>query len=99
MRAVPGAGTGSALGAAQVARYLGYSLGSAVTASVLAGHTPSGHALPTQADAPATITPAPDPAGRSRAARPGAAAHGVVPACRQPASRPAADPEAARILD
>jgi MFS family permease len=47
--AVPGAETGSALGAAQVARYLGYSLGSAVTAPVRAGHTPSGHAVPTEA--------------------------------------------------
>lgn len=47
--AVPESETGSALGAAQVARYLGYSLGSALTASVLAGHTPVGHALPTQA--------------------------------------------------
>jgi MFS family permease len=47
--AVPRADTGSALGAAQVARYLGYSLGSAVTASVLAGHTPAGQSLPTQA--------------------------------------------------
>lgn len=49
VRAVPAAETGSALGAAQVARYLGYSLGSALTASVLAGHTPSGHVLPTEA--------------------------------------------------
>jgi hypothetical protein len=48
--AVPEAETGSALGAAQVARYLGYSLGSALTASVLAGHTPLGRALPTEAD-------------------------------------------------
>ena len=47
--AVPEAETGSALGAAQVARYLGYSLGSALTASVLAGHTPLGHTLPTEA--------------------------------------------------
>jgi MFS family permease len=46
--AVPKAETGSALGAAQVARYLGYSLGSALTASVLAGHTPLGRALPTE---------------------------------------------------
>jgi len=46
--AVPKAETGSALGAAQVARYLGYSLGSAVTASVLAGHTASGQSLPTE---------------------------------------------------
>jgi hypothetical protein len=49
VRAVPGAETGSALGGAQVARYLGYSLGSALTAPVLAGHIPSGHALPTEA--------------------------------------------------
>ena len=47
--AVPEAETGSALGASQVARYLGYSLGSALTASVLAGHTPSGQSLPTEA--------------------------------------------------
>jgi DHA2 family methylenomycin A resistance protein-like MFS transporter len=46
--AVPESETSSALGAAQVARYLGYSLGSALTASVLAGHTPLGHALPTE---------------------------------------------------
>jgi MFS family permease len=45
----PGPRQGSALGAAQVARCLGYSLGSALTAPVLAGHTPSGHALPAEA--------------------------------------------------
>jgi hypothetical protein len=47
--AVPEAETGSALGASQVARYLGYSLGSALTASVLASHTPSRQSLPTLA--------------------------------------------------
>jgi MFS family permease len=46
VRSVPEAETGSALGANQVARYLGYSLGSALTASILAGYTPLGHSLP-----------------------------------------------------
>jgi hypothetical protein len=37
-RAVPGSETGSAMGLYQVIRYIGFSLGSALTASILAGH-------------------------------------------------------------
>jgi MFS family permease len=48
VRAVPGSETGSATGFYQVVRYLGFSLGSALTASILAGHTPPGHTLPAQ---------------------------------------------------
>jgi MFS family permease len=46
--AVPDSETGSAMGFYQVVRYIGFSLGSAFTASVLAGHTPSGQSLPTE---------------------------------------------------
>ncbi len=46
--AVPDRETGSAMGFYQVVRYIGFSLGSALTASVLAGHTPSGQHLPTE---------------------------------------------------
>jgi MFS family permease len=38
-RAVPRSETGSAMGLYQVIRYIGFSLGSALTASILAGHT------------------------------------------------------------
>lgn len=48
VRAVPGSETGSATGFYQVVRYLGFSLGSALTASILASHTPPGQPLPTQ---------------------------------------------------
>ncbi len=44
--AVPGEETGSAMGFYQVVRYIGFSIGSAVAASVLAAHTPAGAALP-----------------------------------------------------
>jgi MFS family permease len=47
IRAVPETETGSAMGFYQVVRYLGFSLGSALTASILAGHTRPGHQLPT----------------------------------------------------
>ncbi len=48
VRAVPESETGSAMGFYQVVRYIGFSLGSALTASILAGHTPSGQHLPTE---------------------------------------------------
>lgn len=44
--AVPDAETGSATGFYQVVRYVGFSLGSAVTASILAAHTATGDRLP-----------------------------------------------------
>ena len=47
VRAVPAAETGSAMSFNQVLRYVGYSLGSVLSATVLQAHTPSGHALPT----------------------------------------------------
>jgi MFS family permease len=46
--AVPESETGSAMGFYQVVRYVGFSLGSALTASILAGHTPHGQHLPTE---------------------------------------------------
>jgi MFS family permease len=47
VRAVPASETGSAMSFNQVLRYVGYSLGSALSATVLAAHTPAGQALPT----------------------------------------------------
>ena len=46
--AVPESETGSAMGFYQVVRYIGFSLGSALTASILASHTPAGQHLPTE---------------------------------------------------
>lgn len=46
VRAVPGSETGSATGFYQVVRYPGSSLGSALTASILASHTPPRQPLP-----------------------------------------------------
>jgi MFS family permease len=46
--AVPESETGSAMGFYQVVRYVGFSLGSALAASLLAGHTASGEHLPSQ---------------------------------------------------
>ncbi|MGI4894993.1 MAG: MFS transporter, partial [Janthinobacterium lividum] len=45
---VPDSETGSALGFYQVVRYIGFSLGSAVAAAVLAAATPLGSSLPTE---------------------------------------------------
>jgi MFS family permease len=47
VRAVPESETGSATGFYQVVRYIGFSVGSALAASILAGATPSGSHLPT----------------------------------------------------
>jgi hypothetical protein len=47
VRAVPESETGSATGFYQVVRYIGFSVGSALAASILAGATPSGSSLPT----------------------------------------------------
>jgi MFS family permease len=47
VRAVPESETGSATGFYQVVRYIGFSVGSALAASILAGATPSGSPLPT----------------------------------------------------
>jgi len=47
VRAVPEGETGSATGFYQVVRYIGFSVGSALAASVLASATPSGSRLPT----------------------------------------------------
>ncbi len=46
--AVPEHETGSAMGFYQVVRYIGFSLGSALTAAILAGHTPPGQHLPSE---------------------------------------------------
>lgn len=48
VRAVPETETGSAMGFYQVVRYIGFSLGSALTGSVLATHTRAGQHLPTE---------------------------------------------------
>jgi predicted MFS family arabinose efflux permease len=48
VRAVPESETGSVMGFYQVVRYIGFSLGSALTASILASHTPVGQHLPTE---------------------------------------------------
>jgi MFS family permease len=48
VRAVPDSETGSAMGFYQVVRYIGFSLGSALTASILASHTRSGQHLPSE---------------------------------------------------
>jgi MFS family permease len=47
VRSVPGHETGSALGFCQVVRYVGFSLGSAITAAILASHTSDSTGLPT----------------------------------------------------
>jgi MFS family permease len=49
VRSVPSQETGSALGFYQVARYVGFALGSAVSACVLAAYTPAGQTLPEKA--------------------------------------------------
>jgi MFS family permease len=49
VRAVPEEETGSAMGFYQVVRYVGFSIGSALAAAILAAHTPSGQHLPTEA--------------------------------------------------
>ncbi len=46
VRAVPESETGSATGFYQVVRYIGFSVGSALAASVLAAETPAGSQLP-----------------------------------------------------
>jgi MFS family permease len=48
VRAVPEEETGSAMGFYQVVRYIGFSIGSALAASILAAHTPGGRHLPTE---------------------------------------------------
>lgn len=47
--AVPESETGSAMGFYQVVRYIGFSLGSALTGSILAAHTRVGEKLPSEA--------------------------------------------------
>ena len=49
VRAVPESETGSATGFYQVVRYIGFSIGSALAASVLASETPAGSQLPSLA--------------------------------------------------
>jgi len=46
-RSVPRTELGSALGLYQVIRYVGFSMGSALSASILASHTPAGATVPT----------------------------------------------------
>jgi predicted MFS family arabinose efflux permease len=46
IRSVPGSETGSALGFSQVIRFIGFALGSGISASILAAHTPSGQLYP-----------------------------------------------------
>jgi MFS family permease len=48
VRSVPESETGSAMGFYQVVRYIGFSLGSALAASILSSHTPAGEHLPTE---------------------------------------------------
>ncbi len=48
VRAVPESETGSAMGFYQVVRYIGFSLGSAVAASILGARTPAGQHLPAE---------------------------------------------------
>jgi MFS family permease len=48
VRSVPQSETGSAMGFYQVVRFVGFSLGSAVTASILAGHTSRSTGQPTE---------------------------------------------------
>lgn len=48
VRSVPESETGSAMGFYQVVRYIGFSLGSALAASILAGHTAPGEHLPAE---------------------------------------------------
>ena len=48
VRSVPAEETGSAMSFNQVLRYIGYSIGSALSATVLEAHTPQGQALPTE---------------------------------------------------
>jgi MFS family permease len=48
VRAVPDSETGSVMGFYQVVRYIGFSLGSALTASILASHTHVGQHLPSE---------------------------------------------------
>ncbi len=48
VNAVPASETGSAMGFYQVVRYIGFSLGSALAASILSSHTPSGQHLPVE---------------------------------------------------
>jgi MFS family permease len=48
VRAVPAHETGSAMGFYQVVRYVSFSLGSALSASILSSHTPAGRHLPTE---------------------------------------------------
>ncbi len=49
VRSVPAEETGSALGFYQVIRYVGFSVGSGIAASILAGFTGAGHVLPDRA--------------------------------------------------
>jgi predicted MFS family arabinose efflux permease len=46
VRSVPPEETGSAMSFNQVLRYVGYAVGSALSATILAAHTPAGRALP-----------------------------------------------------
>lgn len=55
VRSVPESETGSATGFYQVVRYIGFSLGSALAASVLASNTPAGSQLPRLAGYQAVI--------------------------------------------
>jgi MFS family permease len=48
IRSVPEHETGSAMGLYQVIRYVGFSVGSALTASILASHTAIGSAIPSE---------------------------------------------------
>jgi MFS family permease len=55
VRSVPERETGSAMGFYQVVRYVGFSLGSALTASILAGRTLDGAHLPTESGYPIVV--------------------------------------------
>jgi len=55
VRAVPKHETGSAMGFYQVVRFIGFSLGSALTASILASRTPAGSHLPSESAFPLAL--------------------------------------------
>ena len=101
VRAVPETETGSATGFYQVVRYIGFSLGSALAASLLASQTPAGSQLPDLAGYTTVIwsgsgsaSPPPSSPGccppRPRATsptRPSAAARRRKPSWRAPGCR------------
>lgn len=85
--AVPASETGSALGFYQVVRFVGFSLGSGVSASLLAAYTPAGRALPDRAGFSVAMVAA---AGACVLA---AAVAAALRSHRQPSADPKTDPK------